>query len=283
MTDTHNDIHELKTDPAAFELSFTDRKPWEIRFNDRDYAAGDSLFLRETLFCGARMVEGAPLVYTGRVISAMVTHVFEGPRHGLAPGWCILSVEKQWQNDEHTVPELDILEDVLFDGEQQSESDDAMPTSLALVSLENFIKRAAQGHLGNINDSMGIREANEAMKIIGTKVPKAGSSKASELGTAERIRAEQALDFLREAVAAVEAITGADEEDDRDLADGLRLQAPPPGQAGQWKRFLDRLHVAWQGILDNDPGDSLAQDQCDEIEGALLAIRQGRSSGPLEW
>ncbi|VTU44903.1 DUF3850 domain-containing protein [Variovorax sp. RA8] len=82
-------IHELKTDPEVFQASWDGLKTFEIRVNDRDFQVGDSLYLLETEHTGEEMRAGAPLVYTGRTLRKVVSHVLTG--YGLAPGWCCLS------------------------------------------------------------------------------------------------------------------------------------------------------------------------------------------------
>lgn len=89
--------HEIKTDPEAFELSWHDNKNFEIRFDDRDYRAGDELLLRETRHSGKEMAKGAPLIYTGREIKAKVSMVLRGPVYGLKKGWVILNCRDFWR------------------------------------------------------------------------------------------------------------------------------------------------------------------------------------------
>ena len=84
--------HELKTDPEPFAASFRGDKPYEIRLNDRDFACGDLLTLRETKFSGEEMKEGKPLEYTGRTLSRIVSEV--RTNYGISDGWCILGVRK---------------------------------------------------------------------------------------------------------------------------------------------------------------------------------------------
>ena len=86
--------HELKTDPEVFQASWEDIKPWEIRFDDRGYAVGDTLTLRETKFDGQSMKDGMPLVYTGRELDRNVEYVLHGHHggYGLDDGWVIMSV-----------------------------------------------------------------------------------------------------------------------------------------------------------------------------------------------
>ena len=48
MAEAHfRQFHELKTLPEHFAEVFAGRKPFEIRFNDRAFATGDILRLRE--------------------------------------------------------------------------------------------------------------------------------------------------------------------------------------------------------------------------------------------
>lgn len=84
-------FHELKTDDAVFEAVWNGMKTHEIRFNDRNFAVGDRLWLRETRYTGAEMrgPEARPLEYTGRQLTRTVSHVLDG--YGLQPGWVILS------------------------------------------------------------------------------------------------------------------------------------------------------------------------------------------------
>lgn len=84
--------HELKTDPEVFQAVQDRLKTYEIRKNDRGFAVGDLLVLRETLHTGRDMARGSPLVYTGRVVQAAVTHILTGPIYGLPAGWSILSL-----------------------------------------------------------------------------------------------------------------------------------------------------------------------------------------------
>ncbi|WP_081949000.1 DUF3850 domain-containing protein [Litchfieldella xinjiangensis] len=84
--------HELKTDPEVFRALMDGAKTYAIRRDDRGFAVGDLLVLRETVSTGAEMAEGAALEYTGRAASRTVTHVLRGPAYGLIEGWAILSV-----------------------------------------------------------------------------------------------------------------------------------------------------------------------------------------------
>ncbi len=76
-----------------FEASYRGLREWEIRYNDRDYQAGDLILLRETKNTGAEMKEGKPLEYTGRKMLVRIIFILPGPAYGLRVGWVIMSVE----------------------------------------------------------------------------------------------------------------------------------------------------------------------------------------------
>ena len=87
-----NRVQTLKTDPAVFRMSWEGKKSYEVRYNDRDFAEGDVLLLRETVSSGEEMKAGKPLVYTGRVIIGRVVGILYGPVYGLMNGWVILTL-----------------------------------------------------------------------------------------------------------------------------------------------------------------------------------------------
>ena len=83
--------HNLKTDSAVFCLSWAEKKPFEIRYDDRCFEVGDELVLFETKFSGEEMRnEGKPLEYTGRRIRQKITSKVKN--YGLLPDWCVLGV-----------------------------------------------------------------------------------------------------------------------------------------------------------------------------------------------
>lgn len=88
-----NISHELKTDPGQFQAVKNGRKKYTIRWNDRGFAAGDILILRETTEPAEMLKRGFALEYSGRQAKFRVTHVLYGPKYGLANGWAILSIE----------------------------------------------------------------------------------------------------------------------------------------------------------------------------------------------
>ena len=67
-------------------------KKFELRKNDRKFAVGDFLILKETEFTGEEMASGSPLVYTGREKLVSVCHILAGPIFGLMEGWVIMSI-----------------------------------------------------------------------------------------------------------------------------------------------------------------------------------------------
>lgn len=80
--------HDLKTWPEWYEPSLSGEKPYEIRKNDRNFAVGDILLLRE--YSPARV--GFPGYYTGRWMKRQITHILEGGKFGVERGYAILSL-----------------------------------------------------------------------------------------------------------------------------------------------------------------------------------------------
>lgn len=76
-------MHELKTVPVSFDAVWKGRKLFEVRNNDRGYATGDHLMLREW--------DGERERYTGRAVVAEVTYLMQGV-FGLPPGLCVMSI-----------------------------------------------------------------------------------------------------------------------------------------------------------------------------------------------
>ena len=74
-------LHELKTLPCFFEKVVSKEKTFEIRENDRDYAIGDYLLLREW------MPEG----YSGREVLVKVIYLYEGGF--FKSGYCAMSID----------------------------------------------------------------------------------------------------------------------------------------------------------------------------------------------
>jgi hypothetical protein len=76
--------HELKTVQPHFAHVQSSAKRAEIRRDDRGFAVGDVLVLRE--------YDPATDALTGRYVEVRVTHVLRG-FEGLAEGWVSLSIE----------------------------------------------------------------------------------------------------------------------------------------------------------------------------------------------
>ena len=74
--------HELKTWPIFFQQTKQGRKTFEIRKNDRDYHAGDTLLLRE--WCPSKQE------YTGDTLLRGVRYMMEGM--GIEPGYVAMAV-----------------------------------------------------------------------------------------------------------------------------------------------------------------------------------------------
>jgi hypothetical protein len=85
-------VHDLKTLPVHFADVLAGDKRAEIRKNDRPFALGDFLILREWID------DAHASNYSGRFILARVTHVLAGPEaphgaRGLAVGYVSLSID----------------------------------------------------------------------------------------------------------------------------------------------------------------------------------------------
>lgn len=84
-------MHELKSWPDFFEPVLTGTKTFELRKNDRHFAVGDILVLRE--------FDDRKGTYTGRTLRKRVVYLLDGigsgaitPMHGLMRGYCILGI-----------------------------------------------------------------------------------------------------------------------------------------------------------------------------------------------
>jgi hypothetical protein len=76
--------HDLKTWPGPFADLKAGRKPFEFRFNDRDFREGDTLRLREW--------EPRFEAYTGDELTRDVGYILRGGQYGLPPGFVIMAV-----------------------------------------------------------------------------------------------------------------------------------------------------------------------------------------------
>jgi hypothetical protein len=75
--------HEIKCHPAYFEALLTGAKPFEVRFNDRQYTTLDRLYVREF----------SPEGYTGRAATFDITFILRD-FPGLQPGYVVLGLKR---------------------------------------------------------------------------------------------------------------------------------------------------------------------------------------------
>ena len=76
--------HELKTWPEPFQAIVDGRKQFEIREDDRGFAVGDLLVLRE--------YEPGQMRFTGRRYKARVTYLAPGGKWGIPERLCVMSI-----------------------------------------------------------------------------------------------------------------------------------------------------------------------------------------------
>jgi hypothetical protein len=96
--------HELKTWPEPFQAVLDGRKRYEIRKDDRGFAVGDVLHLREFRVDIAKHGIGGHGIgdggeYTGRSVRVRVTYVTHG-RWGLPAGLCVMSITQHPEGGE---------------------------------------------------------------------------------------------------------------------------------------------------------------------------------------
>lgn len=77
--------HELKTHPGPFQDVRTGLKKCEVRVDDRGFALGDILHLREW--------EPSAQLYSGREGRYRVTHLLRGPSWDLPKDMVVMSIE----------------------------------------------------------------------------------------------------------------------------------------------------------------------------------------------
>jgi hypothetical protein len=98
-------VQDIKCWPEYFQAVWIGDKTFELRRDDRGYAVGDILHLKEwspgkpvgcPVGCPLRHVHEweTPPGYTGREQTARVTYVFKGGSMGLKEGYVILSFER---------------------------------------------------------------------------------------------------------------------------------------------------------------------------------------------
>lgn len=85
-------IHQLKTWTGEFEAVRDGRKTHEVRVNDRPFAVGDMVVLREWIPAGKDLTKGAGK-FTERAVLRHITYITPGGAWGLPPNICILSIQ----------------------------------------------------------------------------------------------------------------------------------------------------------------------------------------------
>lgn len=75
-------IHELKIAPEYFSLVASGAKPFEVRRDDRPFAVGDKLILREYKGHG----------YTGYEVKVLITYIMRDKNY-VKDGFCILGIK----------------------------------------------------------------------------------------------------------------------------------------------------------------------------------------------
>jgi hypothetical protein len=75
--------HKLKTSLGVFTDVKRGRKTFEYRRDDRGFAVGDTLVLKEW---------GKGCGYTGESVKAKVTYLLRGPAFGVPEGYVIMSI-----------------------------------------------------------------------------------------------------------------------------------------------------------------------------------------------
>lgn len=74
--------HELKVWPGCFAAVLAGTKPFDVRFNDRNFQVGDALLLRE--------YEPEGEQYSGRTTTRWISYLLQGGSFGIEAGWCVL-------------------------------------------------------------------------------------------------------------------------------------------------------------------------------------------------
>jgi hypothetical protein len=87
MADLHPEEikwHILKTWPEHWQAVYDGRKTFEVRKDDRGFAVGDGLHLKEW----------NPLTssYTGRFCCRRVTHILQGGQFGVEPCFVVMAI-----------------------------------------------------------------------------------------------------------------------------------------------------------------------------------------------
>lgn len=81
-----NQTHELKVWTELWQDLVAGRKTFEVRKDDRGFAVGDTLILKEW----QPMLER----YTGKELVVTVTYLLPGGAFGIEPGYVVMSIKR---------------------------------------------------------------------------------------------------------------------------------------------------------------------------------------------
>lgn len=98
-------IHDLKCEPGVWESLRLGDKPFEVRFNDRDFKVGDDLLLRS--------YSPETQTYTGEWILARVGYILTDTKYGMKDGYVIMAIKQvtsgrrdEWKSFPHIVASI---------------------------------------------------------------------------------------------------------------------------------------------------------------------------------
>ena len=100
LTIKFNKTHKLKIWPTFFEAVEAGNKTFECRKNDRDFATGDTLILKE--YDPAKDTTVDHWKFTGRTLTRTVGFVMHGGALGIEKGYCVMGL--LCENTKHTGP-----------------------------------------------------------------------------------------------------------------------------------------------------------------------------------
>jgi hypothetical protein len=81
--------HSVKCIQPFYTALENGTKTFEVRWNDRDYRAGDTLIVNEVPECEPRMLDP-----TKRPMQFTVTYVLQGEEWGIKKGYVILGLQR---------------------------------------------------------------------------------------------------------------------------------------------------------------------------------------------
>lgn len=133
--------HDVKVWTGYYDALASGRKTFELRRNDRDFLAGDTLRLREWNPDHER--------YTGRAVDRLISYVLEGPaaeQLGLQPGFAVLGLKGIAATDpkDHVTAQVERLKtkpgDTLIVRMSAPTSDDVLALRSVLMPLAETLE-----------------------------------------------------------------------------------------------------------------------------------------------